>query len=58
MLLLAYKSQAFEFNPWRCINKLRCGLRASVSRDVPVYSSSFRWVLIPAYPLWAGSGWV
>jgi len=31
---------------------------ASVSRDVPVYSPSFRRVLIPVYPQRASSGWV
>jgi len=31
-------------------------IRASVSRDVPVYLPSFRKVLIPAYPQTAGSG--
>jgi len=33
-------------------------IRASVSRDVPVYYPSFRWVLVPAYPQRAISGWV
>jgi len=39
-------------------NTAKPQIRADVSRDMPVYSPSFRQVLIPAYPQRAGSGWV